>query len=45
MLIAAIIFFNHALMHIVKYRDSLLRAVWKWLNPSRCSLESWVRWV
>jgi len=32
-------------MHVVKYRESVPWAVWKWGNRSRCSLECWVMWV
>jgi len=33
---------NRVLTDIVKYRNSLPWAVWKWTNRSRCSLECWV---
>jgi len=48
-IIVAIIFLklriNRILKHTAKYRRTLLWAVWKWLNQSRCSLECSVRWL
>jgi len=39
-LIAAINFYHHVLTHtVIKYGDSVPRALRKWLNQFRCSLE------